>query len=419
MPTYATDISISEIVQEERGLAELAIDRSVYSEKHGNQVKHQSPPIENQSQSSCLPPKQSSPVAVINKPEQGARTLHQRRNLHSHIRVLRENWNALRNGSVTFSSSMLNSGGRNNNTRNNTKARIHGNSSEQQPSVSKMAGKDTVSMSALTENSYDIERAWKMMKIAKSIEGNTGDAGSGNNCTPNCPVSKRKVLKEGRNEDLSSAILRNKPSILKSEGGIASEKCQKDQARNQNLSPSILDSKPSIHKAKGGLLSERCKKDHCSELVHKNCKSRECEKHKPMIAMKDMQQVDTRFPASHVSSYCELKSSKQVMKSFQEGVSHLAMCELSNLNNGGNAPRCSCHITDSLPRAPDQSLSRTKPIVSSNFKVDPSRGIVGAYRKVDGTQRKDDGAKCEVQSLVKLNLKLLSNDKQLGMHYCI
>ncbi|XXG55228.1 hypothetical protein AAC387_Pa03g2942 [Persea americana] len=418
-PAYEADISISEIVREERSLvvrevrslAELARDRSIFSEEHGNQVERNSPPRKRQSQSSSLPPKQSSSAAVsVKEPEQGPRTLHQCRNLHGRIRAMRENWNALRNGSVMFSLRMLNSGGRNNIRRKDTGARIHGNSSEPQPLVSKTAGEDSV----FTKNTHDVERAWKMMEVAKSIEGTTGVAGSGNHCTPNHPVSKNNVLKETRNRTLSFSILNSKPSMHKNEGGIPSEKCQKDQARNENISSSILNSKPSTHKVMGGIPSEKSQKELCPELVHKKWKSRACENQKLMIDIKDMHGVDIRFPVAHLSGYSELQSSKQAMESFQEVVSHLPMRQPSNLYSEGNVPYCSGRVIDYLPRVSDLSFSSTKPIVSSNCNVDPSREIVGVCRKVDDAQRKDDGAKCEVQALVKLNLKLLSKDKQLG-----
>ncbi|RVW17103.1 hypothetical protein CK203_076045 [Vitis vinifera] len=78
-----------------------------------------------------------------------ARTLLRCRNVNAHIQALRENWNALRSGSMTFSSILGDSGGE----------------SSQKYNVGASCPKQDNNAC-----SYDTEKAWKMMDKAKSIQ---------------------------------------------------------------------------------------------------------------------------------------------------------------------------------------------------------------------------------------------------------
>lgn len=117
----------------------------------------------------------------------GARTLNRCRNVHVRIQAIRDNWNALRTGSLSFSSSSVASGAKTGHKLSN--GAIHCKSAGQprsssstncQPSTTRSSSSTNCQPSTTREGgsgntsqnrgSYDIEKAWKMMDIAKSVQ---------------------------------------------------------------------------------------------------------------------------------------------------------------------------------------------------------------------------------------------------------
>lgn len=93
----------------------------------------------------------------------GARTLFRCRNVYIHIQALRENWNALRSGSLSFSSISFKPSSRS--QKDKTCSVLHDISDEMKSSSSRHS-QDPKDQGAFC--TYDIDRAWKMMDIARS-----------------------------------------------------------------------------------------------------------------------------------------------------------------------------------------------------------------------------------------------------------
>ncbi|XP_077236554.1 uncharacterized protein LOC143878123 [Tasmannia lanceolata] len=223
--------------------------------------------------------------------------------------------------------------------------------------------------------SNDVVRAWKIMEIAKSIQSGHDGPAFGHH-DPNCPSIKRNVPKD---------------------------------VSNMNSSSCVLKSEPFPHTALGNPLSEDTKRYHSLELAPKEWKYQLCQKQKQGIATTKANPTIARGPiGSTLSASCELPSTKQELKSFQ--VVHRA----SDLVDGSDVPPCSTSDTYSLSGASDLPFSRTKPVASSCCKIEPKRKG-GFDKSFERSVRNDDGAKSEIQSLVKLNLKLLSRDRLLGV----
>ncbi|RVX14164.1 hypothetical protein CK203_011445 [Vitis vinifera] len=241
-----------------------------------------------------------------------ARTLLRCRNVNAHIQALRENWNALRSGSMTFSSILGDSGGE----------------SSQKYNVGASCPKQDNNAC-----SYDTEKAWKMMDKAKSIQ--------------------RACERTG--------IIHQK-----------SENQEQGRVTRTGI-PKFTESSLTIH--------------------------------------------------SLVSF--DSPSSRKAETSFQVDVHHRNGVRLSQKNLGDSFNAInerdgygSLIIPDGpVPRSPDLSHANLKFGASSLCKEDllhrpKGRVEIGSAKN---KARRDDDAKSEIQSLVKLNLKLISKDKQLGV----
>ncbi|XWS37232.1 hypothetical protein CRYUN_Cryun19dG0025800 [Craigia yunnanensis] len=124
---------------------------------------------------------------VGNSTESGARTLRLCHNVHSRIRALRENWRALQSRSLSFSSTMAESG----------------------------SGKPIKVLLSLRETLYDIDKAWKMMNIAKSMQKNCKRTSSLNQTS-----IKLSCLGNASKEAISSS-------------GLHISKIQRNETRNE------------------------------------------------------------------------------------------------------------------------------------------------------------------------------------------
>lgn len=102
-----------------------------------------------------------------------ARTLHRCRNIHSHIRALRDNWDALRRGSLNFPSSSSSSYCGNSSKRDTGGAALNNQTDE--PHFSTAISLQGTSGPECNRSSCDIEKAWRMMEIAKATAIRAGD----------------------------------------------------------------------------------------------------------------------------------------------------------------------------------------------------------------------------------------------------
>ncbi|XP_042963945.1 uncharacterized protein LOC122297814 [Carya illinoinensis] len=90
---------------------------------------------------------------------------------------------------------------------------------------------------------------------------------------------------------------------------------------------------------------------------------------------------------------------------------------LLNFTNKDNESTCSMSLVGSMPRVADSPYVKTELNTSVPGEVDfPNERVRSGKDLTKSNAVKDDEAKSEIRSLVKLNLKLLSRDKKLGVH---
>nr|DAD31559.1 TPA_asm: hypothetical protein HUJ06_010410 [Nelumbo nucifera] len=285
-----------------------------------------------------------------------ARTLRRCRNVQVRIQALRENWSALRSGSVRFSSSLLDSCGKRN-TKNSNGAIISDrlSLSRSSPSMSsqQITSMDSVSGDTFSSRgSYDIDRAWKMLDIAKSLQ--RAPKGTHNDHQDSTyPFTKRHSPKEANNITSTFSVPKNKAFTGTDLGNVKIEKSYNCRTSEKE--------KPS------------------KETIKERVKVNASQKH-----------------GGKIEQPC-----------FSGG--------LTNSKDGTDGSACPITLVNSAPGCSEVSCGRPEFGVSLLSKVGTPIGRGELEKELaEGTTRKDD-AKSEVQSLVKLNLKLLNRDKKLGM----
>ncbi|XP_058115139.1 uncharacterized protein LOC131258096 isoform X2 [Magnolia sinica] len=370
----ASDFSISDIIRDETAFYEVPQQRRTSYQMHGNQIGNRPSRTTIAKESQGL--QSSSPAVVVREREhdtrtslhsddrplgstiatrdsqrlhssslvtpikQGARTLRRCRKLHGRIRALRANWSSLRSGSMSFPSSIPDSGGASNNRRYGGRAVTSDYSSQPQSSSSVKC--DGVSSDMLkNRDSYDVDRAWKMMDIAKSVQKARGGAGFDQK-NSNCLAIKRKFQVEANHASTSSLMSNSKPSEKASDIITSENNC-----KNYSLEP--------------------LREEHKCQKYEKQKLGRDM--------MNSMSQIDKGPTGPPLLRCREMQSAKQFRKS-----SHV---EVSRGNGKSKL-------------------------------VNVQKGKSGRNKNAKVMLRKDDGAKSEVQSLVKLNLKMLSCGRQLG-----
>ncbi|OVA16889.1 zinc finger protein [Macleaya cordata] len=320
------------------------------------------------------------------------RTLRRCRDVQSHIQAFREGWNALRSGSLGFSSNLSDSGSKNS-KKPNSRAVVHEKESQpQSSSCLQNTTRENIAGDTLYKKIYDTDRAWKMLDIANSVKR----AREGNNTTHQV------------SNNLSGT--RNKP--------------REATVTSSNVSTSKI--KLFQQKDRGGFLSEKNCRCHSSGTAQINPKFQTIEKEKlSMHAMKESLNFHKGHPSTtHPSGYCKFASPKQVQRLVQVDAHHengekfpmQGRGTSSDVINGRVGIASSVSLGESSLGTSEPSYRRSEYRASSGCKAEPSKGKVGSEKSSANVMaRKDNDAKSEVQSLVKLNLKLLSKDKQLGV----
>ncbi|KAL8130292.1 hypothetical protein V2J09_019447 [Rumex salicifolius] len=316
------------------------------------------------------------------------RTLDQCRDAHKYIRDLRENWNALRSGSISFSSRKSESGATNN-SRENQSSRSHGSNG-------------SLHGNTPNECSYDVDRAWKMFDIAKS-----------------------KKPQKSSNKSSASRNLSAKVSSLK-------------DPKNMFLGASST-SVPSKTKSSMSIGLEM----HQSFKRHDKCGSIGSGKHNNGVILgRDVCYTDMAAASSGKCTF----SSKKTQKSVKNDVFHGRVIMLPQEKIGQASPRVyneqgissctkspaglltgasgsSCSDLDKKPahlnsgRCYGQSIDTNSRLTNENNQSHKSAEKRTDSEDISGSRSKrikvDNEAKSEIQSLVKLNLKLLSAGKKL------
>ncbi|KAJ4959888.1 hypothetical protein NE237_019798 [Protea cynaroides] len=348
----------------------------------------------NQLSSPIMPQRDSSAGSNVRDP--GARTLHRCRNVHSRIQILRENWNSLRRGSLDFSSGLLDSRG---------KSRMKENSIEIFPdrsshlrssssmSCQQLPSKDIVSGDMLRNKSpYDIDRAWKTFDIAKSVQRRR-QGSSSHHPASICQSANGNMPKESANVNSSSLLSRNKD--------FASKDLRSALEKNNKCRP--LDMAPEIHRP---LKSA------------KRSPSRD--------GMKETSKFATGYPTTNLSKYCRMPSVRELQtlkvdvsqKSKGEKSLKVLLGASSNLTNVNYVSAYSVCVVDSSSGRFDTCHNEAEIYASSGYKIEPPKvkwGLEKNSSLAESLGTEDADAKSEVQSLVKINLKLLARDKHLGV----
>ncbi|XP_059455475.1 uncharacterized protein LOC132185723 [Corylus avellana] len=310
--------------------------------------------------------------------QSGARTLQRCRDVHSHIQVLRKNWNAFRNGSLSFSSGSFKSGSQK--YQRNVSAVLHARSG-QQHSLSSTSCQHSTAEDAFAGSSvqnrgpHDIEKAWKMMIKAKSIES----AHESTSCRNQ--VSKLP-LKTGRASKDATGTVKNQQF-----GAKGLEKHNEFYSCNSEIgkyrSPKLEKQKKSSVSTKGSVESGEGLTTNSSGSFFKSSFS------------------SNGWPSIQSDVYYQ-NSSRLLQKHVKGASSYGSTCLIN--------------LVGSIPGASDSLYAKAELRTSPPRKVDFSKETVRMGKGcTKSNARKDDDAKSEIQSLVKLNLKLLSRDKKLGV----
>jgi hypothetical protein len=328
--------------------------------------------------------------------QSGARTLKHCRNVHSRIQVLRANWNAFRNGSLSFSSSSIKSGSGNGKKRN-TSAVLHDRSGQSHLSSSTSCQQSTTEdgfaqSSGQNRGSHDIDKAWKMMIRAKSME-HIRERTSCINQVSKLPSSTGRASKDGTSISTSFHLCKNPQ--------IGAKDLRRDAMEKQNKYNSL-------EKEKG------------------KCQFPKLEKQKQIsVSTKETLESSEGLTTAHPPGSCKSSFSRNVWSTnpsdvcYQNGSRLLQKNingAISNVSDEQNGSACSLNLVGSMPGASDPFYAKLELSTSSPGKADvPKERVRLGKDCTKSNARKDDDAKSEIQSLVKLNMKLLSRDKKLGM----
>lgn len=291
-----------------------------------------------------------------------ARTLRQRRNVQYRIKELRDNWNSFRSGSLNFSSSSSSS---------NQACEVANHSTQSHPPSSLRDSLNSENGPLVTTENMsvnEINKAWRMMDIAKSMEH-----------------------KQGRNFTLNQA------SKIATSSKLPSTKDQ--QLGSVNLA-SVRQEKKSPHQS---LVNNSNK--HQAEILEKR-----------RFSVPGYQKCSTGFPISSSSVYCKLTSPQDTRSPLHYNFSN---------GNGENLPKktsavrlTSATLKDcSKPVSLSLSHAKLELAATSSHKIEPPKPKDKAANEKTPVDLKGNiDAKSEIQSLVKLNLKLMDKDKHLGVN---
>ncbi|XP_021909187.1 uncharacterized protein LOC110823171 isoform X2 [Carica papaya] len=314
--------------------------------------------------------------------ESCARTFFLRRNVHSRILVLRENWEALRNGSLRFSSNPAEPCGISG-KKGDTAAVPHDRSGQPNcpSSVRKQTSQDgTPGCTGHKRKSHDVDKAWKMMDIARSIRLNCGSSSSVHR-TSKTLANKGDFSKQSSTTN-SSLCLSKDPGLRTGNLGGNGMKKQwisysKNTETQSHRSCKLENQKQSWFmngESNGGFPLGKY-----SSGNYKSTSSRKVQTGNDVTATNSF--VKNSHQVSKESGHCSLKT-----------------------------------LAEPRPGGFDTLESKVELRVASSSLVDYSEEKV--VRRKDGTETKKrqvGDAQNEIQSLVKLNLKLLSGEKRLGV----
>ncbi|KAI3978055.1 hypothetical protein MKX01_032432 [Papaver californicum] len=311
-----------------------------------------------------------------------------RRGVQSHIKILRENWDALRNGSLQFSST---SGSRNSKIPD-SKVINDKTSQSQSSSCSQNANnKNDAGNLSNRNNSYDTDKAWKMLDIAKSVQW--AREGKTSHCVSKHQFGKRNTQADATVTNSNSSRLEIKSPQQKDLRGLGSDK------------------------------TFRCE----GVIACTNSKSPNFEKEKPFKhAIEETSKWQNGGPnIIHASKYCGLAFLKQVQTFDQLDTLHKKGKKIpAQVNQESSLGGINKQVRIDAVVSPDTSShgiskllnSRSDSGAFSSCKAEPLKENCVLGKTSASATPRADCAKSEIQSLVKLNLKQLSEGKKIGFN---
>ncbi|KAK7347379.1 hypothetical protein VNO80_21909 [Phaseolus coccineus] len=290
--------------------------------------------------------------------------------MQRNIQAFRDNWNALRSGSLQFhcnTDQPSSKVSQKQDSRSLSHGKLYDSHSRASTSVQQSTVQGGPTNKTLNERVYkdDADKAWKMVDRAKSM-----------------------LLTRQRTSSNRQGV--DRPSCSGGACKTSVEHCNFPELKDQHLK--ALDLR-NTKKEKECDYSRRVQN-------FKNCSTLKLEeKMKSRVRCEEMIHR-VRDHTTHSEGYCESSLSRKVPTNIQGGVP----C--------GEEERNACQVTSAdLASSSGKFVS----VLSSCRDVDLVNGEKILARSCeDGSTRKTDDAKTEIQSLVKLNLKLLTRDKKLG-----
>lgn len=296
-------------------------------------------------------------------PNSTARTLRRCRNVQRNIQALRENWNALRSGSLRFCSTSSEFGV----TRTQKQVSgcsVSGKSGQpqlvenqvnlQQSTIQGGPSSDTSHEKA----SKDVDKAWKMMDRAKTMQKNN---------------PRTSILPQGRNHPSSGARAGTRKA--------SSIHCNDQELRIQQSSK-----------------SSRMGKQHNYCSFNKDLDNywppKLEEENQSRLKCKEIQHI--RVQASHKEGHGEPPLLRKV-NSHEDGERDFAKEQ---------------HLVMSVGSTRSHGTFGSVP--SSSRELDNKERLTKTFGNVN--TRESEDAKDQIKSLVKLNLNILSKDKRLGIY---
>eukprot|EP00257_Ricinus_communis_P014314 XP_015571956.1 uncharacterized protein LOC8264672 [Ricinus communis] len=313
-------------------------------------------------------------------PQSDARTLRRCRDVHSYVRALRENWDALRSGSLRFSSSSVESCSRSI-AKCYTPVVTH-ESSGQSHTMSSTSGQQLTINDGLPgtfaqdRHSHDAKKAWKMMAKAKSIH-----QGSKN------PSTKGNASRKATGSSCSLHMLRSQFGT----SGMVNFTVEKQHKR---YSPERQTEKHVFSKLK--------MQNHGINFS------------KEIVRPGDNLPTTSGFSAS-ITSWKVQTSSQTLENQEPARQQNLRRASSKFTNQQIGSGRLMPLVG---PVSGTSKSVNTKADISESFscKVNVPEGDVRLGKGgTESKPRNDDNAKSEIQSLVKLNMNLLKGVKQLGV----
>ncbi|KAI9117414.1 hypothetical protein K1719_011580 [Acacia pycnantha] len=301
-----------------------------------------------------------------------ARTLRKCRNVQRNIQALRQNWNALRNGSLRFSSAPSESLVRHD-TQQNTDSLPRGKSDQLHSSASTSLQHSIIqsgpSNNKLVESgSEDVNKAWKKLERARMMEKTNNHKGS--------------ILPQGLGHPSRVVEPRKAPGIHCNEQGLKIHQSGRSTGNEKRYSFSSFN------------------KD------MNNCWPLESGGKKHSGVAHKVTTPNIRDQASHLEECCEPSLPSKMPSS----ILCVPRRENGERNFAKEQSRSSCLVT-SVGSAPSDGKIGS---VSSSSRDEGEKKRLSKSFGHANTQDSED-IKNEIKSLVKLNLKILSKDKRLGV----